>query len=68
MSGLFWHGEIESDHCGYCLPGKTPHCVKHGFTSNFIFADDYDCLMNVGWRRCGTFFYKPVMHKVGFPT
>ena len=56
---------MESDHCGYCNENEKPNCVKHGFVSKLMYADDYDALMNVGWRRCGDFFYKPVMHKVG---
>lgn len=42
MSEIKWHGELDSDHCGYCAPGDVPHCIKHGITCPLLYADDYD--------------------------
>ena len=63
-SEIQWHSEMESDHCGYCTGNTNPHSIKHAFVAKVLFADDYDDLMNAGWRRSGDFCYKPVMHKV----
>ena len=49
-----------SKHCGYCLgnkPGRTGH-ASWGFSSSKMTITDYDKLMNRGWRRSGTYFYK----------
>ena len=54
------HGnEDKGDHCGYCN-GKKPD-VGHsqwGITSPKMSVADYQILMDRGWRRCGTFYYK----------
>jgi arginine-tRNA-protein transferase len=45
--------------CGYCKNKKqNPGECKYGLTSNKMSADDYQTLMDRGWRRCGTYFYK----------
>lgn len=66
MSQISWCG-IQKSECGYCHSNKETS-IKHGFTSNLIYADDYDLLMNSGWRRSGSFFYKPVMHQSCCPS
>ena len=46
--------------CGYCK-GKKENSMKKsawGFTSPRFSTDDYEDLMNYGWIRCGTYFYK----------
>lgn len=55
------YGEVENDHCGYCSNGKS---CSFGFESNQLLSFDYDKLMNRGFRRSGSYFYKPVMYKV----
>lgn len=32
-----------------------------------MLVTDYECLMLKGWRRCGTYFYKPLMHATCCP-
>ena len=52
------HGSSE---CGYCKdkPEKQPKGHKSiGITSSKMTADDYQKLMDRGWRRCGTYYYK----------
>jgi arginine-tRNA-protein transferase len=55
------HGYYSKDHCGYCKQGNSS---SYGATSDKLYADDYETLMLIGWRRSGTFLYKPTMYKV----
>lgn len=48
--------------CGYCKSGDPASSVSYGFISKQMLVTDYEHLMLRGWRRCGTYFYKPVMH------
>lgn len=64
-SAIQWYGEHTSNTCGYCPENCKPHSTSHGFVANKVmYADTYDDLLNCGWRRCGTYYYKHVMHKV----
>jgi arginine-tRNA-protein transferase len=65
LNRIAWYGElVDNEHCGYCSVGSIPNSVKHSFTSTYMSVENYDKLMNCGWRRCGDYYYKPVMHKV----
>lgn len=45
-------------HCGYCdSSGDTK--VSYGVISSQMSVHDYERLMLTGWRRAGTYFYKP---------
>ena len=55
------HGFYSREHCGYCKKG---HSTAYGVTTTKLFIEDYEALMLTGWRRSGTFLYKPTMHKV----
>jgi arginine-tRNA-protein transferase len=48
--------------CGYCKPNNSPTSRSFGVVSTRMLAEDYERLMLVGWRRSGTYFYKPTMH------
>lgn len=53
--------EHGSDSCGYCTGKNKPGPKGHkswGITSNKMTVDDYQKLMDRGWRRCGTYYYK----------
>lgn len=51
------YGTHES-HCGYCNhPDDTS--ISYGIVSTKMFSQDYEKLMLRGWRRSGTYFYKP---------
>ena len=51
--------DSKSDHCGYCKGRKPdPGSCSWGITSNKMTLDDYQKLMDRGWRRCGTYYYK----------
>lgn len=48
---------VQVSHCGYCNQDQSS--VSYGVVSNKMFAQDYEKLMLRGWRRSGTYFYKP---------
>jgi arginyl-tRNA---protein transferase len=54
---IVWYSEVIS-----CVFWLVYNCVV--ICSTYMLAAHYDFLMNRGFRRCGTFIYKPVMHKV----
>ena len=49
----------KSHHCGYCK-NKKPNAghSSWGITSLKMTVNDYKKLMDRGWRRCGTYYYK----------
>lgn len=53
------HDWQKSSHCGYCHEKKpNPGPTQLGITSPKMSVDDYQKLMDRGWRRCGTYYYK----------
>jgi arginyl-tRNA---protein transferase len=58
---LTLYGSYEKEECGYCHQGQS---CAYGMVSKRMTIDDYQYLMFRGFRRSGTFFYKPTMHKV----
>jgi len=61
-----WFGfSISSSKCGYCktFGGKQ----KHGMWAHSLQVEDYDDLLNRGWRRSGCYCYKPTMNKTCCP-
>ncbi|KAK9159052.1 hypothetical protein Scep_005626 [Stephania cephalantha] len=53
--------------CGYCRSsGRTS--VAHGLWAHSITADDYQDLLDRGWRRSGVFLYKPEMERTCCPS
>ncbi|CDW88491.1 arginyl-trna--protein transferase 1 [Stylonychia lemnae] len=51
--------ENESGHCGYCGGKKgSQGAVQWGLVSNKMTVQDYQKLMDRGWRRCGGYYYK----------
>jgi arginine-tRNA-protein transferase len=53
--------------CGYCKGVKDGSSVSYGMTSNVMSVDDYQSMMLIGWRRSGSYFYKPTMHETCCP-
>uniref|UniRef100_A0A0E0PN80 Arginyl-tRNA--protein transferase n=2 Tax=Oryza TaxID=4527 RepID=A0A0E0PN80_ORYRU len=52
--------------CGYCRStGQTS--ISHGLWANSLRADDYQALLDRGWRRSGCFLYKPEMERTCCP-
>ncbi|KAI4306814.1 hypothetical protein L6164_030059 [Bauhinia variegata] len=53
--------------CGYCRsPGRTS--VSHGLWAHSLTVDDYQGLLDRGWRRSGCFLYKPEMERTCCPS
>ncbi|PKA55092.1 Arginyl-tRNA--protein transferase 1 [Apostasia shenzhenica] len=60
------HGRRRSS-CGYCRStGYTS--ISHGLWAQSITADDYQDLLDRGWRRSGCFLYKPEMERTCCPS
>ncbi|KAJ1412497.1 arginine-tRNA-protein transferase [Ochromonadaceae sp. CCMP2298] len=51
----------QAHECGYCK-STADTSLSYGAQSSTMTAEDYETLMLVGWRRSGTYFYKPAMH------
>ncbi|XP_009344730.2 LOW QUALITY PROTEIN: arginyl-tRNA--protein transferase 2 [Pyrus x bretschneideri] len=59
------YGENKSS-CGYCKsPARTS--IAHGLWAHSITIDDYQDLLDRGWRRSGCFLYKPDMERTCCP-
>lgn len=56
MSKISLSGLNTRSHCGYC---KSNGSSSYGFTCNLMRSSDYESLMLKGWRRCGSYYYKP---------
>lgn len=56
--------ENKSD-CNYCANPDVEknHFYMWGFTSSKMRTDDYEKLLNRGWQRSGTWFYRPDIKK-----
>ncbi|GJN14558.1 hypothetical protein PR202_gb01401 [Eleusine coracana subsp. coracana] len=53
--------------CGYCR-STSPTSISHGLWANSLKADDYQVLLDRGWRRSGCFLYKPEMERTCCPS
>lgn len=60
------HGRRRSS-CGYCKSKEFTSFV-HGLWAQRITVDDYQDLLDRGWRRSGSFLYKPEMEKTCCPS
>lgn len=53
--------------CGYCKSsGRTS--ITHGLWAYSVTVDDYQDLLDRGWRRSGSFLYKPDMERTCCPS
>ena len=51
--------------CGYCHESESS--ISYGVTASKMTVRTYESLMLVGWRRSGSYFYKPIMHRTCCP-
>ena len=54
------HGDDNGHKCGYCNEKKS---FSAGLTCEKMKCETYSALMDNGWRRCGTYYYKPNLFK-----
>ncbi|KAM8852310.1 arginyl-tRNA--protein transferase 1 isoform 1-T1 [Synchiropus picturatus] len=60
-----YFGGDDGYRCGYC---KNPiGNFSHGMWSHTMTVQDYQDLIDRGWRRSGKYVYKPIMHKTCCP-
>ncbi|XP_050385481.1 arginyl-tRNA--protein transferase 1 isoform X2 [Argentina anserina] len=52
--------------CGYCK-SKARTSISHGLWAHSITINDYQDLLDRGWRRSGCFLYKPEMERTCCP-
>uniref|UniRef100_A0ACD5U1K8 Uncharacterized protein n=1 Tax=Avena sativa TaxID=4498 RepID=A0ACD5U1K8_AVESA len=52
--------------CGYCR-STGPTSISHGLWATSLNAHDYQALLDRGWRRSGSFLYKPEMERTCCP-
>ncbi|CAD5166604.1 unnamed protein product [Musa acuminata subsp. malaccensis] len=60
------HGRRRSS-CGYCR-STSYSSISHGLWADSITAEDYQELLDHGWRRSGCFLYKPEMEGTCCPS
>ncbi|XP_047173031.1 arginyl-tRNA--protein transferase 1 [Vigna umbellata] len=53
--------------CGYCRSSRH-NSISHGMWAQSLTVDDYQDLLNRGWRRSGSFLYKPEMERTCCPS
>ncbi|KAG9508845.1 NAD-dependent protein deacetylase Sirt6, partial [Fragariocoptes setiger] len=49
-------GQARKSRCGYC---KKSGSVSHGMMCDRLLVQDYQHLLDRGWRRCGNYLYRP---------
>ncbi|XP_076632548.1 arginyltransferase 1 isoform X2 [Colletes latitarsis] len=54
-----YYPEQEKGRCGYCKSPNT-NC-SYGMWAQRLTVEDYQALLDRGWRRCGCYCYKPLM-------
>ncbi|XP_044508722.1 arginyl-tRNA--protein transferase 2-like isoform X1 [Mangifera indica] len=54
--------------CGYCRTSGRKTSIAHGLWVDSLTVDDYQDLLDQGWRRSGCFLYKPNMKKTCCPS
>nr|CAH7763148.1 unnamed protein product [Callosobruchus chinensis] len=60
-----WFDEIEKHKCGYC---KSPDgSLSIGMWADTLTVEDYQNLIDRGWRRSGKYCYKPTMDETCCP-
>lgn len=53
--------------CGYCRSPRH-NSISHGMVAYSLTVYDYQALLDRGWRRSGSFLYKPEMEKTCCPS
>uniref|UniRef100_UPI00358E0E4F arginyl-tRNA--protein transferase 1 isoform X8 n=1 Tax=Myxine glutinosa TaxID=7769 RepID=UPI00358E0E4F len=65
FSVLEYFSESGGSKCGYC--NRSSSSLSHGMWAHVMSAEDYQDLIDRGWRRSGKYVYKPTMHQTCCP-
>ncbi|XP_050501381.1 arginyl-tRNA--protein transferase 1 isoform X2 [Diabrotica virgifera virgifera] len=60
-----WFDGQEKHRCGYCKHSDTS--ITHGMWAESLTVDDYQNLIDRGWRRSGKYCYKSIMDQTCCP-
>ncbi|XP_036147592.1 arginyl-tRNA--protein transferase 1 isoform X2 [Monomorium pharaonis] len=60
-----YYAEHEGYRCGYCKNSTTN--FSHGMWAHTLTVQDYQSLIDRGWRRSGCYCYKPTMNQTCCP-
>ena len=61
----FYERQLRGHRCGYCNSQDTS--MTNGMWAHRIAGQDYQDLIDRGWRRSGKYMYKPVMNRTCCP-
>lgn len=61
-----FYGKQANYSCGYCKQPKS--CQSHGMWAHSLTVQDYQDLIDRGWRRSGSYCYKPEMSTTCCPS
>jgi arginine-tRNA-protein transferase len=64
-SFVYWYSTLERHLCGYCKNEQGN--VSHGMWAKTLTVEDYQNLIDRGWRRSGNYCYKPLMNEICCP-
>ncbi|KAI4502285.1 hypothetical protein M0802_002967 [Mischocyttarus mexicanus] len=66
LSIVEYSAQAEVHACGYCNSPDTN--FSHGMWAHYLTVQDYQNLIDRGWRRSGNYCYKPTMNRTCCPT
>uniref|UniRef100_A0A182SNG7 Arginyl-tRNA--protein transferase 1 n=1 Tax=Anopheles maculatus TaxID=74869 RepID=A0A182SNG7_9DIPT len=66
FSVVEYYGENASYQCGYCKQSNS--CYSYGMWAHKLTCQDYQDLIDRGWRRSGCYCYKPMMDATCCPS
>ncbi|XP_058459585.1 arginyl-tRNA--protein transferase 1 isoform X3 [Malaya genurostris] len=66
LSIVDFYGKQSNYSCGYCKQPKS--CQSHGMWAHTMTVQDYQSLIDRGWRRSGCYCYKPEMSTTCCPS
>ncbi|KAJ8951568.1 hypothetical protein NQ318_020444 [Aromia moschata] len=65
MSIAHWFPDTEKHRCGYCK--NESGSISNGMWAETLTVEDYQNLIDRGWRRSGKYCYKPIMEETCCP-
>nr|XP_022916865.1 arginyl-tRNA--protein transferase 1 isoform X2 [Onthophagus taurus] len=65
VSIVYWFPDRDKHKCGYCKQENSG--CSYGMWADSLTVDDYQDIMDRGWRRSGKYCYKPIMKETCCP-